>query len=111
MKSKQILNQSSEFFSCLFKPSILLLQYSMNLCEQLDFRYLPDVKARSVSQFLCRKLICLFYNRLKTWLRNRIGEDRLPGLTLMTTSRNKIQETDSEAILNKFVLKNPVESK
>ena len=79
----------------------------MNLCEQLDFRYLPDVKARSVSQFLCRKLICLFYNRLKTWLRNRIGEDRLPGLTLMTTSRNKIQETDSEAILNKLALKNP----
>jgi len=41
--------------------------------------------------------------RLKTWLRNTIGQKRLTHLGLMTTSRDIVQNLDRKKLINDFV--------
>ena len=43
--------------------------------------------------------------RLKTWLRNRMGEERLTGLALMATHREKINNSDIPDIMEIFAMK------
>ena len=45
-----------------------------------------------------------FFNlrRMKTWFRNRVGEERSTGLALMSLDRDKIGFHDADVILDSF---------
>ena len=54
----------------------------------------------------CRERTFSTLKRLKTWLRNQTGEERLTGLALMNIGgENRIKLTDDNEILDSFVSK------